>query len=67
MEFNNVSTNRIEKYRQKGGYFRKGEDLKKIYGIDTSLIESLLPYIGISERKFKKSDDKKIVLIKSFN
>ena len=35
MEFNNASANRIEKYRQKGGYFRKGEDLKKIYGIDT--------------------------------
>ena len=29
MEFNNASTNRIEKYRQKGGYFRKREDLKK--------------------------------------
>ncbi|MDB4013233.1 helix-hairpin-helix domain-containing protein, partial [Cyclobacteriaceae bacterium] len=52
--------NRIEKYRQKGGYFRNGEDLKKIYGIDTSFIESILPYIEISERKFKKRDDKKI-------
>ena len=58
--FNDGIANRIEKYRQKGGYFRKGEDLKKIYGIDTSFIESILPYIEISERKFKKRDDKKI-------
>ena len=60
--FNDAIANRIEKYRQKGGYFRNGEDLKKIYGygIDTSLIESILPYIEISERKFKKRDDKKI-------
>ena len=58
--FNDAIANRIEKYRQKGGYFRNGEDLKKIYGIDTSFIESILPYIEISERKFKKRDDKKI-------
>ena len=58
--FNDAIANRIEKYRQKGGYFRNGADLKKIYGIDTSFIESILPYIEISERKFKKRDDKKI-------
>ena len=27
--FNDFIANRIEKYRQKGGYFSKGEDLKK--------------------------------------
>ena len=58
--FNDFIANRIEKYRQKGGYFSKGEDLKKIYGIDTSFIETILPYIEISERKFKKPDDKKL-------
>jgi len=39
--------------------FYEKRALKK-YGIDTSLIESRLPYFEISERKFKKSDDKKI-------
>jgi competence protein ComEA len=58
--FNDFIANRIEKYRQKGGYFSKGEDLKKIYGIDTSFIETILPYIEISERKFKKPNDKKL-------
>jgi DNA uptake protein ComE-like DNA-binding protein len=58
--FNDFIANRIEKYRQKGGYFSKGEDLKKIYGIDTSFIETILPYIEISERKFKNPDDKKL-------
>ena len=58
--FNDFIANRIEKYRQKGGYFSKGKDLKKIYGIDTSFIETILPYIEISERKFKKRDDKKL-------
>ena len=58
--FNDFIANRIEKYRQKGGYFSKGKDIKKIYGIDTSFIETILPYIEISERKFKKRDDKKL-------
>jgi|TARA_B110000027_G_scaffold102756_1_gene108767 competence protein ComEA len=58
--FKYAIANRIEKYRQKGGYFRKGEDLKKIYGIDSSFIESILPYIKIPIRKLKKRDDIKL-------
>ena len=55
---NDFIVNQIKKYGQKGGYFSEGKDLKKIYGIDTSFIETILPYIEISERKFKKRDDK---------
>ncbi len=54
--FNDAIANRIEKYRQKGGYFRNGEDLKKIYGIDTSFIESILPIL-----KFQKESSKNVM------
>lgn len=35
------------KYRQAGGTFRKPSDMKKIYGIDTALVNSLLSNIVI--------------------
>jgi competence protein ComEA len=38
---------RIEKYRQKGGTFRKKEDLKKIYDFPTALYNRLEPYISV--------------------
>lgn len=40
---------RIIAYREKGGRFRKKEDLLKIYGIDRMLYASLIPYINIPE------------------
>lgn len=38
---------RIEKYREKGGRFRKKEDLRKIYGLSDSIYAQLAPYIYI--------------------
>jgi DNA uptake protein ComE-like DNA-binding protein len=38
---------RIEKYRNKGGKFRKKEDLAKIYGILPETFERLEPYITL--------------------
>jgi len=35
------------KYRQKGGVFRKPEDVKRIYGLSTEEFNRLLPYIYI--------------------
>ncbi len=40
---------RIEKYRQKGGKFRKKEDLKKIYDFPPALFSQLEGYIDLSE------------------
>ncbi|MBO0952813.1 helix-hairpin-helix domain-containing protein [Fibrella forsythiae] len=39
---------RIEKYRSKGGQFRKKEDLLKIYDFPPDLYETLEPYIQLS-------------------
>ena len=38
---------RIDKYRQKGGAFRKKEDLRKIYGLTDSMYRQLAPFIEI--------------------
>ena len=38
---------RIEKYRSKGGKFRKKEDVKKIYGFPQELYAEWMPYISI--------------------
>ncbi len=40
---------RIEKYRSKGGQFRKKEDLLKIYDFPPDLYEQLEPYIVLKE------------------
>lgn len=42
---------RIDKYRSKGGQFRKKEDLQKIYGLQPALYERLEPYINIPEKQ----------------
>lgn len=42
---------RIEKYRSKGGNFRKKEDLQRIYGLQPTLYERLEPYISLSTPK----------------
>lgn len=42
---------RIEKYRTKGGQFRKKEDLQKIYGLQPALYERLEPYINLPEKQ----------------
>lgn len=40
----------ISKYRNKGGVFKKKEDLKKIYGITDSIYTIIEPYIQIQEQ-----------------
>ncbi len=42
---------RIEKYRSKGGQFRKKEDLLKIYDFPPDLYEQLEPYITLKETR----------------
>lgn len=42
-------SNRIVRYREKGGTFRKKIDLLKIYGLDSSLFEQLYPFIELPE------------------
>lgn len=41
-------SDRIINYRNKGGSFRKPNDLLKIYGMDSSLFEQLYPFISIA-------------------
>jgi competence protein ComEA len=39
---------RIVTYRSKGGRFKTSEDLKRIYGIDTTWVNTLRPYVRFS-------------------
>ncbi|WP_019987802.1 helix-hairpin-helix domain-containing protein [Rudanella lutea] len=41
---------RIDKYRRKGGQFRRKEDLLKIYDFPPDLYEQLEPYVQLPER-----------------
>ncbi len=50
--------NTILNYRDKGGVFRKKEDLQKIYGLDGELYASLEPYVIIPDKP--KYPDKSI-------
>ena len=55
----------IEKYKSKGGKFRKPEDLKKIYVLSDEMKEKLLPYIVIAKEKdndFKTIVEKPLIL-----
>jgi len=38
----------IDKYRKAGGTFREPDDIRKIYGLEKSMADSLLPFIIIS-------------------
>ena len=40
---------RIVKYREKGGVFRKKEDLKRLYGMNDDLYARIEPYIQLAE------------------
>lgn len=42
--------NRIEQYRTKGGKFRVKSDLAKMYGLDSSVYRTLVPYIDLPEK-----------------
>jgi competence protein ComEA len=43
--------NTIQNYKNKGGLFKKPEDLKRIYGLRTAEYEKLAPYIKIENTK----------------
>jgi competence protein ComEA len=43
-------TKGILKYRSKGGYFKSAESLYKIYGVDSNLIDKLVPYVQIEKK-----------------
>jgi DNA uptake protein ComE-like DNA-binding protein len=40
----------VIKYREKGGRFRKAQDLNRIYGMDSLLVRKLLPFVKIAEQ-----------------
>ena len=42
---------RINKYREKGGYFYQKEDLKKIYGLEVETYNRVVDYMEIKPRK----------------
>lgn len=47
----------ITKYIQKGGRFRKPEDLKKIWGLSLKKAEELIPYVSIKEVKNQNNEN----------
>jgi competence protein ComEA len=51
---------RIEKYRSKGGKFKKKEDLAKIYGLQPELFERLEPYIQLPSSTTDSSPQEQI-------
>ncbi|REA55689.1 helix-hairpin-helix domain-containing protein [Dyadobacter luteus] len=51
---------RIEKYRSKGGKFRKKEDLLHIYDFPASTYKSLEPYITLSVSKIPVNSEKPV-------
>lgn len=68
--FKKYIAQRIVKYRDGGGKFKIKNDLKRIFGIDTVLVNSLLPYIDLPEKfefnqkptfQNEKVEDKNIV------
>ncbi|MBY0480553.1 MAG: helix-hairpin-helix domain-containing protein [Chitinophagaceae bacterium] len=48
--------NTIQHYLQKGGRFRKADDLKKIWGMTTSEADRLIPYVSIPETVYKERE-----------
>jgi competence protein ComEA len=49
---------RINQYRLKGGKFRVKSDLAKIYGFDSTLYQTLMPYIELPDKLEAKKIDK---------
>lgn len=50
-------TRSIINYRNKGGHFKKAEDLYRIYHIDSNFITSLIPYIQITKQTPRLRDE----------
>jgi len=63
--FSEGVANVLFKYRERGGKFKTGADLKKVYGVDSVLFARLLPYISIEsnlENDFQQNKAEEIVL-----
>lgn len=56
--FSRKQAESIDRYRSKGGTFRKVEDFKKMYVVDDFMYERLLPFLQIPE-KTNYADSKK--------
>ena len=50
----------IQNYLSKGGYFKKPEDLQKVYGLHTNEYERLVPFIKIQPAKKTVNDNPSI-------
>lgn len=55
--FQKALARRIINFRDKGGKFRRAEDLKKIYGVEETFYESLADYIVISSTQEKQENN----------
>ncbi|WP_420151425.1 helix-hairpin-helix domain-containing protein [Spirosoma sp.] len=56
---------RIEKYRNKGGQFRKKEDLLRIYDFPPELYEQLEPYITLTDKRASETSGRALTDNKS--
>jgi competence protein ComEA len=45
--FSDKNIQTIQRYLQKGGRFKKPEDLRKLYGLDKKLVEQLIPFVSL--------------------
>ncbi len=45
----------IQKYISKGGRFRKPEDLRKVYGLSTEMVQALIPYAKIPKQPYENT------------
>lgn len=48
----------IRRYLKKGGRFKNREDIKKIYGISSSLADSIIPYVTIEKKPFASLENR---------
>ena len=63
----NVISN-LSKYRKAGGYFRKADDIKKIYGITETSFIKISPYILINDSLLNNSSEvKKSIRLEKIN
>ena len=58
--FKEFLADRIVNYRTKGGKFMVKRDLLKIYGMDSSLYQKLIPFINLPEVRSKEKPSDKI-------
>lgn len=51
MHLPGIVSNNLIKYREAGGKYRNPSDLLKIYGMDSTIFNQILPFIHISEKE----------------